>query len=91
MPNGGHICCEYCTYNRQEPGLCDVFGVNTSPRLLCRSFRKPGQSHTESRKEWPIVENLRPGVVYEIDNEIISAGSLRPAYKIVSIAGVETD
>lgn len=68
MPNGGHICCEYCTYNRLTPGKCDVFGVDTSPFVLCRMFRTPGQPHEEARKQWPMLNDLERGVVYGIDN-----------------------
>lgn len=58
MPNGGHISCEYCTYNRSRPGECDIFGVETSPFVLCRAFRTPKQSHQEARERWPMLEDL---------------------------------
>lgn len=85
MPNGGHICCEYCTYNRTNPGKCDIFGIATNPLILCRAFRVPKQSHQEARKQWPVLEELEPGLVYQIDNNALSAGNPRAIYKIMQI------
>lgn len=85
MANGGHICCEYCTYNRTPYGRCDIFGVETSPHVLCRSFRKPKQSHSEARKQWPLLETLLPGVVYEIDNSIYSTHAPKPIHHVSAI------
>ncbi len=83
MPNGGHICCEYCTYNRAKLGFCDIFGIETNPFILCRSFRMPKQSHTEARKKWPILKELKPGIVYSINNNALYAGNPKPIYKVV--------
>jgi len=85
MPNGGHICCEYCTYGRSETGKCDIFGVETDPFTLCRAFRRPKQSHQDARQEWPILEELQPGVVYQIDNAHGSSGNPRPIYKVIRL------
>ena len=85
MANGGHISCEYCTYNRNPVGRCDIFGVDTSSFVLCRTFRKPKQSHAEARKEWPMLEKLKPGLVYEIDNSTYSTHDPRPAYHVSAI------
>ena len=82
MANGGHISCAYCTYNRAIPGTCDILGVGTSPFILCRAFRKPKQSHTEARKVYPMLNELSPGVVYEIDNSAVLAGNPRPVARI---------
>ena len=30
MANGGHICCERCTYNPLTLGMCDVLGIATN-------------------------------------------------------------
>lgn len=83
MPNGGHICCEYCTYNRNPYGKCDIFGIETNPFLLCRTFRPPKESHANTRKKWPLLEKLKPGVVYGIANSNFEAGNPRPAYIVV--------
>lgn len=80
MPNGGHISCEYCTYNRHTPGKCDVFGIETSPFIICRMFRMPQQSHEEAREQWPMLEELKPGIVYEIDNSAVLVGNPRHLY-----------
>lgn len=80
MPNGGHICCEYCTYNTE--GRCDVFGIETSPLILCRMFRMGKQSHEKARQQWPLLAELEPGVVYAIDNSTLSAGNPYPVYRI---------
>lgn len=66
MPSGGHISCEYCTYNRSPYGRCDIFGVETSPFVLCRQFRPPGESHRSAHKAWSILSKLESGKVYAI-------------------------
>ena len=85
MPNGGQICCEYCTYNRLTPGRCDVFGVETSPFLRCRMFRMPGQSHVAARREHPELLDLKAGEVYEIDNTTCAPPRPRRAYRTVRV------
>jgi hypothetical protein len=82
MANGGHISCAYCTYNRRTPGTCDIFGVETNPFVLCRAFRKPRQSHGQARSDYPMLNDLLPGVVYGIDNNAITAGNPRPVAKM---------
>jgi len=85
MPNGGHICCEYCAYNRSMPGKCDIFGIDTNPFILCRAFRKPKQSHRDARKQWPGLEKLDAGLVYQIENDAFAAGNPRPIYRVQQI------
>ena len=85
MPNGGHICCEYCTYSRSQRGICDIFGHETSPGILCRSFRMPKQTHSSARRKWRLLLDLKPGIVYGIDNNVFSAGNPRPLYKMVPV------
>lgn len=85
MPNGGHISCDYCTCNRRTPGRCDIFGVETSPFLLCRSFRKAQQPHTAAQEEYPLLRKLEPGIVYQIDNSAAKAGDPSPAYRVVPV------
>lgn len=82
MPNGGHICCEYCTYSRNPNRRCDIFGIETSPYILCRSFRKPKQSHVEARREWPVLNELKSGLVYKIDNSTFHAHEPIPIFKV---------
>lgn len=83
MPNGGSICCVECTYGRSPDGRCDVHGVKTSPFLLCRTFRMPGQSHSEARQHWPLVSRLEPGIVYEIENSYAAEGRPpQPRYRL---------
>ncbi|HPI89403.1 MAG TPA: hypothetical protein PK859_08855 [Spirochaetota bacterium] len=85
MPNGGHICCEYCTYNRLNSGTCDIWGIRTSPFILCRAFRVPKQSHTEARKKWQILNELKSGFVYGIDNSSINAGNPIEIYRVIEM------
>ena len=85
MPNGGHICCVNCTYSRLKPGKCDIWGIEISGFLLCRSFRFPGQSHTEARKDFKMLNKLKPGFVYAIDNSFVAIGKPETAFKIVEI------
>ncbi|MCK8604373.1 ADP-ribosylglycohydrolase family protein [Desulfoferrobacter suflitae] len=82
MSNGGHISCVSCTYSRSKKGICDVFGIETSTGILCRSFRMPKQSHRAAREKWPIIRKLKPGVVYGIDNDAFNAGNPWPAYNV---------
>ena len=84
MPNGGAICCMECTYGRSADRRCDIHGVPVSPFLLCRSFRMAGQSHTEARSRWKLLEQLEPGVVYEIENAYPSDGrEPEPRYRLI--------
>ncbi len=86
MPNGGMINCLMCTYGRSSNEVCDVFGTGVSAFFLCRTFRKPRQSHTEARKHWPMLRDLEPGTVYEIDNSYPqSQPTPTPAYKTVPV------
>jgi len=82
MPNGGHISCDNCTYSRFTPGKCDIFGIKSSPFIICRSFRMPKQSHSKARDRWPLLNQLEPGIVYSIDNDVLSQGDPQPIYKI---------
>ncbi len=86
MPNGCHICCEYCTYNRLTPGKCDIFGIEAGPFILCRSFRMPKQSHEGARRRHPELTALEPGVVYSIENTTAGPADPRPAYRVVAVA-----
>ena len=82
MSNGGHISCEECTYNRKTPGRCDLFGIETNPFVLCRAFRKPKQTHSEARKQWPMLNTLEPGVVYEVDNSTYRISDPKPIWRV---------
>ena len=86
MANGGHISCEQCTYNRRKDGFCDIFGIETSPFLICRSFRSPLQSHQDARNMLPMLNKLEPGLVYKIDNSYLSIGNPSPVYKVSLIS-----
>jgi hypothetical protein len=85
MANGGHICCERCTYNRLTPGTCDIFGIETNQFVLCRAFRYPGQSHTESRNKFPMLKDLKPGVVYRIENLAGLGADPQQTYRLIKI------
>jgi hypothetical protein len=82
MANGGHISCAYCTYNRLTSAIFDIFDVETSPFVLCRAFRKPKQSHGRARSDYPMLNDLLPGIAYGIDNNAIIAGNPRPVAKV---------
>ncbi|MBF0548653.1 MAG: hypothetical protein HQM08_29755 [Candidatus Riflebacteria bacterium] len=83
MPNGGHICCVECAFNRCNPGKCDVYGVPTGAFTICRMFRLPKQSHTEAREHWNFLDTLKPGKVYSIENSTIGSGNPKISYKMV--------
>jgi hypothetical protein len=82
MPNGGHICCVNCTYSRLKAGKCDIWGIEVSGFLLCRAFRFSGQSHTAARKEFKMLNKLKPGFVYAIDNSVMAIGRPAPVYQV---------
>ena len=87
MPNGGHICCHYCTHNKPIPdlesvfGRCEVHGIRANPFLLCRNFIRHDQSQDDALSKWPMLKEMKPGIVYEIDNDIYKSGNPRPASK----------
>ncbi|KAF0159062.1 MAG: hypothetical protein FD159_809 [Syntrophaceae bacterium] len=85
MANGGHISCAKCTYSRLKPGKCDIWGIEISGFLLCRAFRSPGQSHTAARKEFKMLNKLKPGVVYAVDNSVVAIGNPEPVFQIVEV------
>jgi hypothetical protein len=85
MANGGHISCAGCTYSRLKPGKCDIWGIEISGFLLCRAFRFPGQPHTAARKEFKMLNKLKPGFVYAIDNSVVAIGNPEPVFQIVEI------
>lgn len=91
MPNGGQISCPYCTYSRRDrnisfDGTCDIWGIECNPFRLCRTFRLPKQSHTEARERWPLLNELKPGIVYYIDNGgTNTTGQTKPMYKVIKI------
>jgi hypothetical protein len=87
MANGGHISCAGCTYSRLKPGKCDIWGIEISGFLLCRAFRFPGQPHTAARKEFKMLNKLKPGFVYAIDNSVVAIGNPEPVYGIKTIKG----
>ncbi len=88
MPNGGTICCHDCTYNlglynSKIYDKCDIFGIDTNPSLICRSFRLPKQSHTQAREKWPILDTLAPGMIYkheDVPND--SRPNLKELFKV---------
>ena len=86
MANGGYISCEQCTYSRSRSRKCDVYGIDTSPFMICRMFRLPKQSHTDARSELPFLNELKSGVVYGFDNGTYSTGhgQRKPLFKVVS-------
>jgi hypothetical protein len=79
MPNGGHISCSYCIHDQR--GQCGVYGVETTPDILCRMFRtEPAQPYEDAAGRWPVLDDLKPGIVYSIDNDAFSAGNPKPLY-----------
>lgn len=59
-----HPACNSCTYGRCPDGSCDIFGTPVIGELVCRAYRSAAQSHSEARSEHPLLEQLRPGLVY---------------------------
>ena len=88
MANGGMISCLHCTYGRGSSGMCDVFGIEVSAFILCHTFRTPRQSHVDARKKWPILNELEPGVIYNLDNSYPQKDpDFTPIYRIDPIYG----
>lgn len=85
MPNGGMICCDYCAHSRFLGDKCDIHGITTSPHMICRAFRMAEQSHAEARKQWPVLDDLEPGIVYVIENSTYAEFDPKPLYRMVKI------
>ena len=45
----------------------------------------PKQSHAEARKKWPMLNDLKPGVVYRIENLAGLAANPEPVYRIIKL------
>jgi len=82
MPNGGAYQLRILHIQPSYAGAMLYLGIEMSPFILCRAFRRPKQSHTEARKKWPMLNDLKPGVVYKIDNSAVLAGNPEPVYKV---------
>lgn len=92
MPNGGQICCHYCTYNTgirtaKYFDICDIWGIECTPYIICRAFRMQKQSHSDARKQWPLLNKLKPGIVYSINNNSMDkhTGEIDELYRLQSI------
>ena len=59
-----HPACNSCTYGRRPDGSCDIYGTPVTDELVCRAYRSAAQSHSEARSDHPLLEQLRPGLVY---------------------------
>ena len=80
--------CTTCTYGRRSDHVCDITGAPLKDSHVCRAYRKPGQSHSEARSRYPLLANLRPGVVYSIrtsktgsDHTISASFKLEPVIR----------
>jgi len=87
MPNGGSVCCNECAYGRAQNRQCDINGTDVTRFFLCRSFRKPHQSHTAARQQWRMLNRLAPGIVYRIENSYPVVGlAPKPAFQIQPVS-----
>ena len=74
--------CNSCTYGRRPDGSCDIYGTPVTNELVCRAYRHPQQSHSEARSKEPLLEQLRPGLIYSIKAGKIDANrTLSASYK----------
>ena len=76
------ISCEDCAYNTSETGACDIHGIRGNAHTLCRAFRMPKQPHRAARKKWPMVGELAPGSVYQIESDAAPGVTPQPFYQI---------
>jgi hypothetical protein len=80
MPNGGFVCCLYCFFNNSSEKKCKIFGIETSPHIICRMF-----SRSLNDVGIPELENLEAGIIYSIANSLGEDFSPKPLYKVVRV------
>jgi len=62
-------------------GKCDIYGIQTSPLVLCRMFRTdPEQSPDEAIRRWPILATLQLGIIYTFADDPSAPGDPKPLY-----------
>jgi hypothetical protein len=62
-------------------GKCDIYGIQTSPLVLCRMFRtEPEQSPDEASRRWPILATLQLGIIYAFAGDPSAPGEPKPLY-----------
>ena len=82
--------CSSCTYGRRSDGLCDIHGTAVTSILVCRAYRKAGQSHLDVRAKYPLLEQLLPGRIYSITAGKTTTGqSVSAKFKIEPIPRTE--
>jgi hypothetical protein len=78
QPTMTSVSCKSCVYNQ---GKCDIYGIQTSPLVLCRMYlTDPEQSHEDALKRWPILETLEPGIIYTYGGDPSAPGEPKPLY-----------
>lgn len=81
--------CPSCAFGRDPKGCCDIFGTLVKNDRLCRTYRRPQQSHTQARAGHAILARLHPGIVYEVE---IEADGSTPMYRAVhSLVAVQRE
>lgn len=76
--------CMQCPYRKDD--ACVIYGAPVDSTLVCALFRK--WHHREGDdvpRAYPLLQQLEPGVVYRIDNDLDSEPNPRPAWRVVPV------
>ncbi len=72
------VSCASCIYNE---GKCDIYGVQTSPMVVCRMYLPEREvSHEEALERWPILQTLDLGVIYTYGDDPAAPHEPEPLY-----------
>jgi hypothetical protein len=80
--------CSTCSFGRAPQRGCDIFGTQVKDDRVCRCYRRPAESHTQSRAANPILDRLHPGIVYEVATED-GTSMYRAVYRLVPVTREE--
>jgi len=85
MPNGGLPNCLECK-NRTANDICNLYGIEVSPYLLCRKYKHWNDDANFDEHISQFLEPFQLGVVYWIHNKYgATQDNPLPAYKMLSI------
>lgn len=84
MPNGGLPNCLQCKHSKKSK--CNIFGIETSPYLLCRHYRDEHGDKTFDEHITPYLEPLAIGTVFWIGNAYgATEDNPTPAFTMVKV------
>jgi hypothetical protein len=73
-----NVSCASCMYNQ---GKCDIYGIQTDPRVVCRMYlTDPELSHEEALERWPVLKTLELGIIYTYGDDPAALREPEPLY-----------